>query len=339
MPWEQVECHPSVRETVVRAMAKGLMGHTVLIHGEPGAGQTAVARAIAQTYNCQELEHDFCGACRPCRLIAEKSFSDVLELVPWKDWSDSERKGKTYSVGHMREMQQFAMALPMESKYKIFIIHQADLTNPSSGYPYAANSLLKILEEPYPHNIFLLITDRLERILPTIRSRCWSIRLPPLDAAGLARQLQTSLPAEAAWTVARAAGGLPELARQLIADEYLERRDQCLQTLERLRKEESAVLEEAERMGKVKDRVRDDLAILLRLIRDGVLAANQAGGAVFFNPDRNEQILRLWEGADTLALIQGGEAIVKALEELDRSVNPNILLPDLLLGLRRTFRV
>ncbi|HQH70577.1 MAG TPA: DNA polymerase III subunit delta' C-terminal domain-containing protein [bacterium] len=332
MPWEQVECHSSVRETVVRAIAKGLMGHTVLIHGEAGAGQVAVARAIAQTYNCKELEHDFCGACRPCRLIVEKSFSDVLELFPWEDWAKPERKGREYSVDHMREMQQFAMALPMESEYKIFLIHHADRANLN-----AANSLLKILEEPHSHTIFILITENVGGILTTIRSRCWLVRLPPLDTAELVRRLQATLPGEAAWTIARAAGGLPELARQLIADDYLERRDRCLQTLERLRDQEAAVLEEAERMVKAKDDLRDNLTILLRLVRDGVLAANQAGETLFFNPDRNEAIRRLWRNADSPALVQGGEAVLKTLDDLDRYVNPSVLIADLMLALRRTF--
>ncbi len=332
MPWDQVDCHASVRENVVRAIAKGLLGHSVLIHGEAGAGQVAVARAIAQTYNCKELEHDFCGRCRPCRLIAEKSFSDVLELFPWEDWHKPERKGREYSVGHMRAMQEFAMALPMESEYKIFLIHHADCANDN-----AANSLLKILEEPYPHTIFLLITENVAGILPTIRSRCWSIRLPPLDTAALARQLQTSIPAEAAWTIARAAGGLPELARQLIEENYLDRRDQLLHSLERVREQESAVLEEAERLAKAKEHLRENLAILLRIVRDGLLAANQTGENRFFNPDRGEQIRRLWEGAASRMLIQTGEEILKSLDELDRYVNPGLLMAGLMLTIRRSF--
>ncbi len=330
MPWDNVECHPTVRKTVVRSISRGLFGQTCLIYGPPGAGQASVAQAIAQTIVCKEIAGDFCGVCRECRLIQSGEYTDVFNLFPWEDWDKPKRKGKFYSVDHMRMMQQHATIMPYEGERKIFVIHHADLMEGS-----APNSLLKILEEPYEHNIFLLLTDSVSRILTTILSRCWKVRLVPMGIGALVERLKADMPEDAAETIARAAGGLPELAGTLIGEDYLDKRDQTIELLKKLRASETYVGEVATIFAKKKEGLQEALAIVSGIMRDGVLSVSGVENGVCLNPDRREEIARLWQGSQPGKLIEGIEKIVDALDAITGSANPNhnILFNDLFLSL------
>ena len=343
MPWENVPCHRRVRNILARAFQREALGRTTLVHGPSGAGQEVIARAITQTYTCKNHPNDFCGECASCRKIEGGIHPDVVEMHPWEDWSEEnnkekqskrkQRKKNQYSVEHMRVMQELAMHMPFEGEVKFYIIHDAHCMNESSS-----NSLLKILEEPHEHTRFILTTDRASGILPTIRSRCWAIRLLPQDIQVLAESLQSKLEPEKALAIARASGGLPEKADELIESDYLDRRDMVFDILQQIKKRESAVMEISESLAKNKQiDLRDVMSILLRIVRDGIVTVSGDGLDLFENIDRRDDLLKLWSGAQLDRLIEGAKSILDALEDMDRFVNPSIVVMDLLLRLRRSF--
>jgi DNA polymerase-3 subunit delta' len=320
MPWDQVACHPSVRRTIQRSIEKQMFSGTHLIYGPRGAGQITIARAIAKTLLCPERIHDFCGQCNTCRRIDERIYPDVLELTPEKT---------VYSIDQLREMQQQALVQPYEGPLKLFLLHDAHRMKQE-----AANSLLKILEEPYPHNLFLLVTDNYAGLLTTILSRCRKIRLAPLSIPALIDQLRASHTPEQAETLARAAGGLPELAQEIMEADYLEKRDQILRYLQQIRSAESYILDVIAEIGKKKEDIRSILTIMLGVIRDGTLHASGASNGPFLNPDKKSEIITLWKGETPEALIQRFEKNLLAIEAIDRNINTQFLLSEFFLTLR-----
>ncbi|MBZ0257821.1 DNA polymerase III subunit [bacterium] len=328
MPWADALCRETVRKMIVRSSEKGMISGAHLIYGPPGAGQYEVGRALAMTLQCQEIDNDFCGACSVCQRILAKTHPDYIEIRPEDDWEKPERKGRDYSVGHMRLVMEFARIEPHEADRKIFIMHDAHRMTIA-----AANSLLKFLEEPHARLLFILLSDNESAVLPTIRSRCRGIRLAQLEAQGLVDRLEGLSKLEAE-TIARAAGGLPEKAQTLIDGEYLKERDEILKILLGVLKQEGAVNDAADWFAKDRDRMRDRLQILAGLLRDASLAACATDKAPFLNPDRLDAIQKVCNTVTPERWIKKAEFVLDSMEGLDRNWNPSLLFSKLFLEIR-----
>lgn len=131
--------------------------HGYLFAGDRGTGKTSVARIYAKALNCLNLrEGEPCGECNICKLFEANKFLDILEL-------DAASNRKIEDIRNIKEHIGFR---PIQGKYKVFIIDEAH-----SLTEEASNALLKTLEEPPPHAIFILATTDPDRILTTIHSR------------------------------------------------------------------------------------------------------------------------------------------------------------------------
>lgn len=191
----------AVTVTLKNAIASGKPAHAYLFFGPRGIGKTTTARILAKALNCQKgLTADPCGKCGPCAEIAQSSDLDVLEL-----------DAATHTqVEKIREMILETVSLaPARDKHKIFIIDEVHMLSTSSF-----NALLKTLEEPPPHVVFILATTEPAKIPPTIVSRCQRFRFRPVSVEELKARLseiakKEKIKAEPAAleTLARAAGG------------------------------------------------------------------------------------------------------------------------------------
>lgn len=131
--------------------------HGYLFAGDRGTGKTSVARIYAKALNCLNLkDSEPCGQCRNCRLFHENKFLDLVEL-------DAASNRKIEDIRNIKEHIGFK---PIHGRYKVFIIDEAH-----SLTEEASNALLKTLEEPPAHAIFILATTEPDRILSTIHSR------------------------------------------------------------------------------------------------------------------------------------------------------------------------
>ena len=159
------------------------INHAYLFSGPRGCGKTSSARIMARSLNCAEGPTATpCGQCASCRALAPGGPGnlDVIEL------DAASHNG----VEDMRELREKAIFQPAESRYRIFIIDEAHMIT-ASGF----NALLKIVEEPPEHLIFIFATTEPERVLPTIRSRThhYPFRLlTPPDMRGLLERVVTA---------------------------------------------------------------------------------------------------------------------------------------------------
>jgi DNA polymerase-3 subunit gamma/tau len=148
----------AVAVSLKNALSKGTVSHAYLFSGPRGVGKTSTARILASSLNCTETTNfQPCGQCHNCRSIANSSSVDVLEI----DGASNN------SVDNIRELRETVKYAPSSCSYKFYIIDEIHMLTDQ-----AFNALLKTLEEPPPHVIFVFATTSPKKIPSTIVSRC-----------------------------------------------------------------------------------------------------------------------------------------------------------------------
>jgi DNA polymerase-3 subunit delta' len=188
----------------VAGNAGGGMTHAWLFTGPPGSGRSVAARAFAAALQC---ERGGCGSCHACTTVLAGTHADVRVVATDK---------LIITIAEARELVQTAHRYPSQGRWRVVLIEDADRMAERTS-----NVLLKSIEEPPPRTVWLLCAPSAEDIVPTIRSRCRSVRLrvPPVPAvADLLVNRDGVDPALAAFA-ARAAQSHIGLARRLARDE------------------------------------------------------------------------------------------------------------------------
>jgi len=202
-----------VSRTLRGALIRGWVSHAYLFSGPRGTGKTSAARILAKSVNCAAGEDgEPCNTCPSCQAITEGRSLDVVEI-------DAASNRGIDEIRDLREKVRFS---PVLGRYRIYIIDEVHmLTNE------AFNALLKTLEEPPPHIIFVLATTEVHKVPPTILSRCQRFDFrriaPPLMFSHLketAHKLGITAEDDALWMIVRAAEGSLRDAQSLF--------DQCV---------------------------------------------------------------------------------------------------------------
>ena len=179
--FEEVAGQEHIVKTLKNALATGKLAHAYLFAGPRGTGKTTMAKLLAKALNCDEGIGHQCNECKNCKAIIESTHPDVLELDA----------ASNNGVDEIRELIDKVKYGTILGRYKVYIIDEVHML--STG---AFNALLKTLEEPPEHVIFILATTEPHKILPTILSRCQRYDFTKLSDKDIKERIKSVLEKE-----------------------------------------------------------------------------------------------------------------------------------------------
>ncbi len=321
MPFRDIKGQPRAIEYFKRLVRNRRLGHAFLFTGPEGVGKRATALALAQDLNCTEPEEgEACGECPACRKITQGIHPDVRIIEP---------EGQFLKIGQIREqLQRDAILKPMEGSTKLYILDSAETLTLE-----AANSLLKLLEEPPPAVILVLITTQPFALLETIRSRCQTVRFRPLEARVLSSWLKDRLACQAdqALALAMQSGGRPAEALRLADENTQALRNRVLETMRNLGPRDWP--EAAVQWGEHRAELPEMLAILLSWFRDLTMLSSRASRELIMNSDRLTELEAALPGESPESLGEKCRTVLKAIQQMKRNINTQLLLEVLFMKL------
>ena len=253
----------AVTQTLKTQLVKNQLSHAYLFTGSRGTGKTSCAKILAKAVNClQPIDGNPCNCCEACRSIDSAACMDVLEIDA----------ASNNGVDHVRDLRDDAVYSPSQVKMRVYIIDEVHMLSIS-----AFNALLKIIEEPPAHLLFILATTELHKVPATILSRCQRFSFRRISQEDIAARLQyvayqenIDLDDSAARVLARMADGgmrdglslLDQCASATAGELTAERVYQCLGI--------AGVQKAGEMMGYIATReTQKALALFNRLYADG----------------------------------------------------------------------
>lgn len=305
----------AIRARLDAAAAQDRFSHSYLICGPDGSGKHTLAKILAAAMQCTGAGRKPCGRCEGCRKVFEGVHPDVITV--------NDPAHKTIAVDVIRQMRADVFLRPNEGKRKIYLIEQ-DMAEPPQ------NALLKILEEPPAYAAFLILSDRAEKLLPTIRSRCAELHLAPAPQTEGLAFLRGKYPDRAEPELERAfrrAGGYLGQAIQLLSGE-----GQAPQTAQfaacYAARNALALLELLLPMEKWK---REQLIPVLEQLREYLAELLMLRSGLGTPDDTQKKILQGRTGAELLAAANN---LQTAIDDLNASVGAGAVIGWLSLQLR-----
>jgi len=323
--FEEIRGNTPLVEQLRRSAASGRSSHAYLFLGGAGAGKRLIANTFAKALQC-EGEKRPCDSCKSCHAFNHGNHPDVIYFQPLKN-------GKTYTIEDVREQLLETVDLkPFQYEKKIYIIEKADTLNIQSQ-----NALLKTLEEPPAHAVFLLLAERAEAFLPTILSRVVVMKIRPLSAETIADYLmQAGHLAEESHILSAYAQGRIGQALELVEDEgFREMRQDILGKLEAL---PSMSEGEAYLLAKDLEGYKNDLRFLdiMELwYRDLLTAKSLREEGYLIQRDKKDAIFRA--AKEPAALLAKKAAVVRtARMRLAQNANFRLTMEVMLMDLKET---
>ncbi len=332
MGFEDIVGQDVVLKAIQGAVLNDRVGHAYLFSGPRGSGKKTLAGLFARTLNCgAEREEIPCGRCPSCRKIAGGVHPDIHELKP---------EGASLKIGQFRAIKESLFYFPREGIRKVCLVHEADLmTLP------AANSILKILEEPPRDLVFILLSSRPWALLPTVVSRCAHFPLKPLGREELVRLLEgrTALAAREKEMVTDFAGGNPGRALEMAAGgDWMKRYEEALEVVEELETASAeAVFNRAEELSSRED-LPDILDMLIAIYRERLIGCLEAcgdeevneGGAHFPHTGGQKKGKETRRPKRPLSGEKICRELLKVRDQLPQNVNRRLALETLFLKVR-----
>lgn len=330
-PWQQLQ------------QMRARLPHAILFHGPQGTGKTSFAEAFARSLLCTSPRPDgqACGECEACGWFSQYAHPDyrrlrpeVLDDEPGDDGDEDgeARKGgkskapsKEIKIDQVRALGDFMNVSTHRQGLRVVLLYPAEALNMAS-----ANALLKTLEEPPPATVFLLVSHAIERLLPTILSRCRKFALPmPVFDDARAWLQQQDVADAADWLAEQ--GGAPLAALDAARSGVRETQDELLRVL--ARPDTDMALKLAERLQKAP--MPELVLWQQRWLHD--LLALKLCGRIRYYPRYRKELDALARRADTPALLHAIRSAGERRAVAEHPLSARLFIEDLLLDYTKVF--
>jgi DNA polymerase III subunit delta' len=321
--------------------------HAILFHGAEGIGKTTFAEHFARSLLCQTPAYDghACGECDPCGWFAQYSHPDYRRVRPEaleedgaagaeegaeagegkKSGKAAKAPSKEIKIDQIRALADFMNISTHRQGMRVILLYPAEALNTA-----AANALLKTLEEPPPHTVFLLVSNSLDRLLPTILSRCRKFALTmPLHEEALAWLEREGVADADVWLSEQ--GGAPLAAHAAAQSEVRETMDELLRTL--ARPDVEGALKTAEKLQKAP--VADLVAWQQRWLYD--VFSLKLSGRIRYYPRYRKELAALAQRANLGDLLHALKAVKDRRAIAEHPLSAKLFIEDMLLDYASVF--
>jgi DNA polymerase III subunit delta' len=366
MSWESVIGQTRVKRLLTQIISSGKIPGAFLFEGPEGVGKDAMAIELARTLNCEKGGTEPCGICASCRQASalqhpnirlvfslprgegeskddgpldkldEKTIKRIREEISLKAKDPYHRisipKAQVIKISSIREVIREDSLSLYQQGTRVVIVMQAEDVGTES-----ANALLKVLEEPNPRTVFILTTSRRSALLPTIVSRCQSLRFDLLSEGEIAETLTgrySVQPADAKLKARLSAGSFTK-AVELLETDTMEIRDEALDLLRDVAlRNYSQISSRGKRALESKDipRIETLLKMLQIWLRD-VAIMHFGSREEVINQDKIETLEKMVTSFESANLIEAANSIDDSMRLLYGNVNLGLLFVNLLLNL------
>jgi DNA polymerase-3 subunit delta' len=322
---ELQDMQPVVIKRMQGAYAKDRLAHAYLLEGPSGSGKKELTHFFVKLLLCETpIDNVPCETCRSCKLYDSGNHPKILFIEP---------EGQNIKIDQIRELIYTMNKTALNAGRKIYVIEQADRMNNSS-----ANALLKFLEEPEANVTAILLTERLNAIVSTIRSRCQLLSFQPLSRPKLMERLiADGMTGSMAATVSMLTQSEQEAKRMSEEEQFAEERKLVLKLVETVGSNvhEALLLIQSDWLPlfKEKEDAERGLDMLLFAYRD--IATVKAGlETARTYPDMEEtwKQMALQRSFDVLS--RQLQAVLQAKQQLPRNMNRTLLMEQLMLNLQ-----
>jgi len=317
--------HQKVLITLQAAIKNDNVIHAYIFEGPDGVGRRETALSFSSMLMC-EADDGPCGKCKSCQLFQQSSHPDFQEIY---------LEDKSISVEDVRNILKGLVIKPLYSKYKVFIINDAD-----NMTVQAQNALLKSLEEPPPYVVFILTVQSGAAMTQTIRSRCQRILFNKFDYEDIMEILETKYGnRKPGWDfIISYADGVIGTAIYLVdSPQYLQIRDGVLESVtELLFSQDADLFKLYEIFEKNNDKIDYILRVLLLFFRDIMIYNQTADFSILINSDKKDMIVKN-ASVSLSSLIKCIHAIWDAKRGLEVNANFQLAIEVMLMKIQHTF--
>ncbi len=359
MSFENIIGQKRVVSILKRAITSKRMPHALLFHGDEGLGKEAVAIELAKALFCQQ-DDIYCDVCSDCKRVKQLSHPDLMLIYPSPKQPKPEEvqtirksimenpyfRAKLWSnpsilIDTIRGLKKTVAMTSYENKGRVVILMDAHRMTTE-----AANSLLKILEEPPGKLTMILISSQSNLLLPTIVSRCQKMRFDPIAWEDIENAMieRRSIPEDRAKILARMSFGSFRRALELLDEDLNEKQELMIEVLRKLLATDLDVAMTVEYLVNNEDKksIKELIGLMMVWFRDAMVMNVASGddnstGAII-NYDRMETLEKFVQNLEPIDFQLVISNIEKAIELIDRNVYLNLVLLQLFFKLKENLR-
>ena len=330
--FKDVVGHKNIIKYISSAVQADAVSHAYILNGERGSGKRLLANLFAMSLQCQNRAEDgeACGKCQSCKQAQSGNQPDIIKVT--------HEKPNTISVDDIRtQVNNDIVIKPYSSKYKIYIIPEADLMSAQ-----AQNALLKTIEEPPEYAIIILLTTNADMFLQTILSRCVLLNIRPVKEETIRNQLMSEygIGNYEANVAAVFANGNPGKAIKLATSEdFKELKQQVVGTLLSLEKGGMDIItQRVKEAGSFKNQIDDYFGLMQTWFRDVLLYKATGDTEKLIFQDDYHEIVEMSEKISYFHINIILKSIDQAWNRIKSNVNFDITMEVLFLSIKERIK-